>query len=68
MLTRAVPDKKSLDQVPLTLSMTLTVQQWREVREQMESKWPACDVRMAIYDAVQKIETALSFYDRKDQS
>jgi len=67
MIIQSKPDERELAKLPLTLTMTLSVSQWREVREQMESKWPACDVRMAIYEAIDKIERALSVYHRTEQ-
>jgi hypothetical protein len=66
MITRSTPDKKALDSLPLTISMTLTVSQWSEVRGQLANKWPACDVATAIFDAIHKIEQALSTYENKE--
>lgn len=66
MLTRVYPVKSKLEEMPLTLEMTLTMRQWRELREQLANKWPACDVAMAISEAVQGIEKALSAYQYKD--
>jgi len=43
--------REEMDKVPLTLSLTMTIGEWRQVSNQlsaMPNAWPSCDVKFAI--------------------
>ena len=47
--------------LPVTLTLTATMDEWRQLRDQMErEKWPACDVCQIITDVVHR--AGQSFY------
>lgn len=56
-----VADQSKLDDVPVTIKLTLQLGTWRQFSKTIdESRWPSCDVYRAITDAVNKIEGALA--------
>ena len=61
---RMQSSREEMDKVPLTLSLTMTIGEWRQVSNQlgaMPNAWPSCDVKFAILRAVQRTEQAFNF-------
>jgi hypothetical protein len=48
------------DGIELTLTMTMTLGQWKELRGQLAGKWPAWDLGNAIREMIQKADTHFS--------
>ena len=36
--------------IECTMKLTMTLQEWQELREQLASKWPACELSRLITD------------------
>lgn len=55
---RAVIDTKQIDGMDLTISLTMTVNEWRQVRAAMPDGWPGWEVAQRIDRALKYVETA----------
>lgn len=62
---RSYPAEDSLKRLPLTLTIEMTVEEWRMVRDQLESHtWPSSDLRVHIRAALDELTEALKIYHR----
>lgn len=52
------------DDMEATMTITMTVKRWKELRAELPDKWPAWDLGRAIGDVVRQAEE--SFYPGKD--
>lgn len=40
------------DKITATLTMAATIKEWRELKEQLTSRWPSCDLAMIIGELI----------------
>jgi hypothetical protein len=50
------------DEIELTLTLTMTLDQWKRLKEQIPHEWPSSDIKSKIYDLVRQAER--HFYTR----
>lgn len=48
------------DEVEATMTVTMTVTNWKLLRDQMRGKWPGCDLATLISELVYQAERTLS--------
>lgn len=49
-------DPQAIQNMPLAITISMTVAEWGRLRAQMQTNWPSSDVARAIYDALEKID------------
>lgn len=53
---------KNPDSIEVSLTLTMKLKDWKELREQLPEKWPAWDIGSAITDMVRQAE--VRFYPK----
>lgn len=51
---------KKTDEIMVEMKISMTVKEWRELREQLPSKWPSWKLGNAISEAARELETTYS--------
>ncbi len=53
------------DKIEATLSITMTIKDWKELRETMSNKYPAWHLRSAITDLIDKVNVAITIENKE---
>lgn len=44
------------DKIEVTMVLTMTVKQWKDLRDTLKDEWPAADLSMKISDLVNQVD------------
>ena len=56
---------QKLDEVEATLTMTMTVSEWREVEKQLSTKWPSWKFGEVILEMITSFDKTFSPYEEE---
>ena len=65
---RAVMFLHNVSKIEATISITMTIKEWKEFRPQLQGKWPSCELQWKIADVIQKAEIHFYSTDKSDKT
>jgi hypothetical protein len=58
---------KEIEDLPLTISITMSVKEWREVASQQREQWPGWKIKSLIDCSIAKISKAVTVYTNGEE-
>jgi hypothetical protein len=56
---KATAKFEAINSIDVTMTVTMSLGEWKELEQQLEHSWPACDLKYAIRELVRKADVQL---------